>query len=72
MSACTEHHTADPPEVCQDRAQGDAHRVGRLRRDHLRALAQRVEVDAKEVRISAALATPKLSSLRPWIKWKKA
>ena len=44
-------HLAVSQDVRQAGSQAHADREWRFRRDHLRALAQRVEVDAKEVRI---------------------
>jgi site-specific DNA recombinase len=42
---------AGPENLRQPGSQAHADRVGCYRRDHLRALAQRGEVDAKEIRI---------------------
>ena len=62
-SAPAGNHTANGPDVRQDsaRADQDPWRPG-YRRDHLRALAQRVEVADREVRIigskSSLLQTP--------------
>jgi hypothetical protein len=58
-SSGAEHHTAGAQNVHQASPQAYAHQVGRLRRDHLRWLAQRVEVDAREVRI---MGSAKLSA----------
>jgi hypothetical protein len=44
-------HPADGPEVRQDGTRADQDRRRRYRRDHLRPLAQRVEVADREVRI---------------------
>ncbi|WP_369720370.1 hypothetical protein AB8Z38_24760 [Bradyrhizobium sp. LLZ17] len=46
-----EHHTAGAEIIRQDARKRMRTESGGYRRDHLRALAQRVEVDAKEVRI---------------------
>ena len=49
--ARAEHHAAGFENVCQNGPQAHGTENGGYRRDHLRALAQRVEVDTEEVRI---------------------
>ena len=46
-----EHHTAGSQNIARQARKRMRTESGGYRRDHLRALAQRVEVDAKEVRI---------------------
>jgi hypothetical protein len=46
-----EHHTPGAQCLRQPGPKAHAAESGGYRRDHLRALAQRIEVDAKEVRI---------------------
>jgi hypothetical protein len=63
-SSGAEHHTAGAQNVHQASPQAYAHQVGRVRRDHLRWLAQRVEVDAREVRIMGPRSCPHARILR--------
>jgi hypothetical protein len=51
VAARAKHHAAGAQDLRQAGPQGHPGWGGGYRRDHLGALAQRVEVDAKEVRI---------------------